>query len=73
MIKTLKDFYFYLSEDSKRNGIKSKRDYWTKLIIGSESACAFRFYNILSTICPMYVVYEQFFTYTVGTNRVSGC
>lgn len=43
MIKTLKDLYFYLSEDAKRNGIKSKRDYWTKLIIGSESACAFRY------------------------------
>ena len=43
MIKTKKDLSNYLSADAQRNGIKSKFDYWAKLLYGNESAHAFRY------------------------------
>ena len=48
MIKTKKDLKFYIEEDRKRNGIpKNRIGYISRLIVGSEHACVFRYLKCL--------------------------
>lgn len=43
MIKTRKDFDFYITEDAKRNGCCNYWKYALKLMIGDEKACAYHY------------------------------
>lgn len=47
IIKTKEDLRFFLREDAKRNGFDSYFQYLTRLMVGAESACSFRYIKCL--------------------------